>query len=824
MIQLSLNGAWQMMKKGETVWRDAQVPGSVYQDLLTAGDLPDPYYRDNEHVWLQLAESDYEYRKTFEIDEHMLRCDRLILRCEGLDTLAEIWLNGEQVARTDNMHRTWEFDVRSFLHSGENSILVQFSSPLSFLRENHARNPLWGVDSTVAGFPHLRKAHYMFGWDWGPKLPDAGIWREIGIWGYEAGRLEDVRIRQHHRTGAVDVHVHVSAVLFRDVHAEIEVNLTGPDGESSVIRPGSYSRHDGKLESEIVFQVSKPRLWWPNGYGEQPLYHVSVQFISNGRILDEKKYDIGLRTLRVKREPDEWGESFEFEINGISIFARGANYIPEDNLLGRGSRERTRQLIRDCVDAHFNCIRVWGGGVYPSDDFYDWCDRYGLIVWQDFMFACAVYEMNEAFADNIRQEAVDQVIRLRHHPSLGIWCGNNEMEWAWEEWNMPKPPKLRTDYLKQFEMLLPDIVAKYDSDRAYWPASPSSGGNFDRPNDFDRGDVHYWDVWHGFKPFSEYRKFYFRFCSEFGFQSFPLIKTAQTFTAPEDRNIFSPVMESHQKDKGANGKILYSLSENFLYPKDFRSVLYVSQLLQAEAIRYGVEHWRRNRGRCMGAIYWQLNDCWPTASWSSIDYYGRWKVLHYYAKRFFAPVMASACEEGTAVRFAVSNDSLHHIQGVLLWAIRDREGASLKEGRWPVDVPALSVQTGEQLDFAGMVPEPYRRERYLQYRFMVEGKSVSEGTVLFVKTKHFDFLQPEIHCEIAESDEGFIVKVQSKSFAKYVWLDLRDADCRFSDNGFDLIPGFAKEIEVKRESLSKPLEPAEFMEQLEILSLVDTYL
>lgn len=576
------------------------------------------------------------------------------------------------------------------------------------------------------------------------------------------------------------------------------------------------------LQNIIKLAITDPKLWWPNGYGEQPLYKIKVMLKKEDKLLDLWERNIGLRTIKVRREKDQWGESFEFNVNGVSIFAMGANYIPEDSLLPRRSPQRTEKLIKDCVEANFNCIRVWGGGYYPDDYFFDLCDKYGLIVWQDFMFACAVYEMTDEFAENIKQEAIDNIKRIRHHACLGIWCGNNEMELAWVEWNFPKTAKLRTDYIKQFEILLSQLVKELDPNTFYWPASPSSGGGFEDPNNENVGDVHYWDVWHGLKPFTDYRNYYFRFVSEFGFQSFPSLKTIKSFTLPEDRNIFSYVMEKHQKNAGANGKILYYLSENFKYPKDFDSLLYTSQVLQGIAIKYGVEHWRRHRGRCMGAIYWQLNDCWPVASWSSIDYFGRWKALHYFAKRFFAPVLLSAKEEGTEVELHLSNEKMEPVSGTIAWKLRDNASRVIKEGSLQVEVPALSSVLCEALDFSDILKDKKAlRETYLEFSFFQDGEVVSSGTVIFTKDKYFEYLDPAIKVEVREREDAFIIRLRSEAFARYVELDLEDADCKFSDNYFHLSADEAREIVVKKESLSSDMDLQTFSENLKVRSIYD---
>lgn len=507
--------------------------------------------------------------------------------------------------------------------------------------------------------------------------------------------------------------------------------------------------------------IENPKLWWPNGYGAQPLYTVKAELYYENECIDVWEKRIGLRTMTIHRQKDEYGESFAHQVNGVDIFAMGADYIPEDNILSRTNKERTRTLLEQCVAAHFNSIRIWGGGCYPEDYFYDLCDELGLVVWQDFMFACAVYHLTEEFEENICAEIVDNVRRLRHHASLGLWCGNNEMEQFVDEEQWGAKFTLKSDYVKMYEYLFPKILKKEDSQTFYWPASPSSGGGFDYPNDDTRGDVHYWDVWHGNKPFTEYRKFHFRYLSEFGFQSFPSMKTIETFTEPRDRNVFSYVMEKHQRNASANGKIMNYMEQMYLYPTNFDTLIYASQLLQAEAIRYGVEHFRRHRGRCMGTIYWQLNDCWPVASWASIDYYGRWKALHYYAKRFFAPLTISCEEEGLlsqtmnvnaesfpvkkSIRLNVANETMEGHEVTVKWQLRNPKAEVLREDERELHVESLSATWLEKVDFgATKLGEAELYETYVSYQLYENDEMISEETVLFCPPKHFRFEDPEL--------------------------------------------------------------------------------
>lgn len=791
--QVNLGGAWRMREADSETWHSAHVPGSVYADLMADGTMPDPFWRENELDAFERMKKDYVYQRTFTVTEAQLAHAHVELVCEGLDTLAHVSLNGHEIAFADNMHITWVWDVKEQLHTGENTLEIRFDSPIRYCAKKAEEAPGWESSDATPGFRHLRKAHCMFGWDWGPRLPDAGIWRPIFLQTWDAARLENALMLQAHHDGVVDVTIRPEIAGESAWSAEI----TAPDGEVMIIPKTTAA--------EQVVTIQNPQLWWPNGLGKQPLYRVTVRLATG----DTRMWRIGLRTMTVSREKDEWGEEFCHVVNGVKVFAMGADYIPEDNILARVTPERTRRLLEDCKAANFNAIRVWGGGYYPDDAFYDICDELGLMVWQDLMYACAFYDLTPDFERSIRVETHQNVARLRHHASLALICGNNEMEMfmagansalinhrTWEF--VPTYPHHITDYVKMFEYILPAIVKETAPQTYWWPASPSSGGNFDAPNDENRGDNHYWDVWHGEKPFTEYRKFFFRYASEFGFQSFPCLKSVEQFTLPDDRNIFSRVMERHQRNQAANGKILSYLSQTFRYPNSFDDLLYASQLMQAEAIRYGVEHWRRNRGRCMGAIIWQLNDIWPVASWASIDYYGRWKALHYAAKRFFAPVMISAEEEGElsqnpkineyhpaplekSFRLNVCNETLRDVTGEVVWALRTPDGAIVRQNQQTLTIPAMSAKWLDKVDCA----DASLTGHYVSFAFVVDDVALSEGTCIFCAPKHFEFVDPRLTVET----RGDTLVVTSHAYAKQVWLESEDADLLLDDNAFDMNPG-----------------------------------
>lgn len=823
MVTQSLNGTWRFRAAGEADWLPAQVPGTVLADLLENGRIPDPYYRTNEYAARELFRQDYEYSLTFGADPALLEKQQVELVCLGLDTLATLTLNGGPLAVADNMHRTWRFEVKNQLQPGENTLLVRFASPLKGMEqamEQSADDNFMVPVGCMAGNSYLRKVHSQLGWDWGPQLPDAGIWRGIRLEGFSNGRLDSVRLHQTHAKGHVllDCTPEVADAP-AGAAAALQAKLFAPDGTLVAAASGGDA-------DTLTLRVDAPQLWWPNGYGEQPLYRLEVTRTA-GDDSDSWERKVGLRTLTVSTEADEWGSEFCFMVNGVKIFAMGANYIPEDSILARVTPQRTRQLVQDSVAAHYNCLRVWGGGYYPDDFFFDLCDEYGLIVWQDLMFACNAYSFTPEFEASVAAEARDNVRRIRHHACLGLWCGNNEMESAWEGWDDFKglSPKLKADYIRQFEHVLPRVVAENDPDTFYWLSSPSSGGGFDYTEDPNRGDVHYWKVWHGRLPFSDYRNHYFRFCSEFGFQAFPGLDTVKRYTEKQDRNIFSAVMESHQKNGAANGLILYYLSETFLYPKDFDSLLYVSQLLQAEAIRTGVEHWRRHRGRCMGALYWQLNDCWPVASWASIDYYGSWKALHYAARRFFQPTTLSVEEKGTALAYHLVNESRQPFAGTLTVRLCTDDFSELERYTLPVEAEALSAHQVTELDFAAPCAEHGPEALYAAWELTgADGQPVAQGCTLFVQPKHHRYQPASYTLEVADAGEALAISVKASCFCQFAELRLPGADgVVFSDNYFPITSAAGVAVTVDKARLPDGMDAAALQAALQLRSLVDSY-
>ncbi len=815
-MRFSLDGKWEMRNVNENNWYPANVPGSVFKDLLDNNRIPDPFFRDNEYRILELSKNDFEYKRCFKLND--LSHNVIWLVCEGLDTLCDIYVNDFLVLSTNNMHRTYRVDILRFLNVGNNEIKIYFHSATTYALKKNEEKYLSSCADAVPGISHIRKAHYMFGWDWGPKLPDLGIWRSIYLETFDKGKIDDIYITQHHKPNNVELNIKTSLIL--NQNCILRISIKSPSGEIL------QKEYVAESNMDIYIDIENPQLWWVRQLGKQPLYDIFFELETDSEIIDRVKKRIGLRTITVKREKDKWGKSFEFVNNGVSFFSMGADFIPEDNLLSRRSYERTKKIIDACVDANFNTIRVWGGGYYPDDYFYDLCDEAGIIIWQDHMYACGVYDFTEEFKESITLETIDNVKRLRHHACLGLWCGNNEMELAWAHWGWAESfgEELRSDYLNQFEKYLPELMKQLDPNTSYLLSSPSSNGGFDDPNSEDIGDMHYWEVWHGRRPFTKYRTIYPRYMSEFGLQSFPSLKTVESFTLPEDRNIFSYVMESHQKNGTGNEKILYYISQYFKYPKDLESLLYVSQLVQADGVRIGVEHWRRNRGRCMGALYWQLNDCWPVASWSGLDYYGRYKALHYFAKRFFAPVAISAVTDNNLLKLYCVNETLMMHKGIINCRLMSYEGTEIYKKTICTELEPLSAKKCFTADLSQyLCSDKDKRNIYAEFELCEGSMIISKGTELFCPAKHVKLLNPKIAATVTQQNNIFYITISAAVPAFFTELILDGFDAVFSDNCFYVAPDKPVTVSIKKDSINASLSTEDITKLLKIRSLFDTY-
>jgi beta-mannosidase len=829
MQKQSLSGAWQFRQAESPEWLPATVPGGVHTDLMAAGRIPDPFVGDNELRTQWVAETDWEYARTFEADPAVMAEEQVYLVCDGLDTLAEVSLNGNLLGATDNMFRKYWWEVKNLLRPGVNRLSVRFASPVQYVSERLAEREMRGVTQAIPGGPYLRKAPCQWGWDWGPMLPPIGIWKELRLEGYSAARLAHVHVRQTHANGAVTVHVKARVEALPGHEGKkftVRARITGPGGSAveteAIVPQGSPVGADS---IELSLPISAPQLWWPNGYGAQPLYDLAVTLrTADGGEADSAAYRIGLRTIELRQQPDQWGRSFQFVVNGVPIFAKGSNWIPADSFPTRISDAYLEGLIRSAAESHQNMLRVWGGGLYEEERFYDLCDRYGILVWQEFLFSCSIYPLDDpAFVENVRQEAIQNIRRLRHRASLCLWCGNNEMEWGWEMWGWSgltpdeeqvkaiaeriprlrglvqalsgryRPPQdweaLRDAYDRFFHHTLPGWVADEDPDTAYWPSSPSSDTPFLDVNGETKGDAHYWDVWHGRKPFTAYRDQYPRFMSEFGFQSLPPLETIKTYAEPKDWNMTSYIMEHHQRSASGNGLMFGQMTDTFRMPKDFPSLVYLSLLLQAEGIRYGVEHYRRNTGRVAGTLYWQLNDTWPVASWSSLDFFGRWKALHYAARRFYAPVMLSLEDKGTQVGIHVTSDLRIAWKGSVRWSLETISGRVLENGEEAANAAPLASTPIRTLDFGDRLSDAEKRTTVLIAELWQEGRPVARNLATFVPNKHLELAEPRLTVGVDRSGDTLRFDVTAGSLARFVELSLEGADAVFSDNYFDAPAG-----------------------------------
>ena len=831
-IALSQNWTLIHIKKGLKLL--TEVPGSVYETLIENNIIEDPFYGLNEHKMGWIYESDWEYHLSFDLDDTFLEHKEISLRFNGIDTFSEIWLNEEFLGSTDNMYVYYEFEVSSKLKLKENSLKIVIRSPKRVAEEEikkHGVNLNTG-SNYIPGIPYLRKAQYSFGWDWGPILPDIAIWKPVELIGHDGMRISSVLIDQVFEYNIDPTKIKnpqdITNIGVMTADLSIKVQLSGVNDLSKYHLQIDLTAPDGRLlsqrcdfQSPINFHVEYPYLWWTHDLGTPNLYDLKVSLM-NGGIVEELTQKIGIRDLRLIQNEDEWGESFYFMLNGVPMFAKGANWIPIDSFIPRGEKKRLyKSNLKNAKDANMNMIRVWGGGIYETDLFYDLCDTLGILVWQDFPYACAIYPYHDAFFESIRIESRQNIIRLRNRPSLALWCGNNEIEWLWR-WGLELleieedsiSNSFKEGYLKLFEDIIPNLLKMYDSNRPYWPSSPSNGypgqdlGSINS-NSPDIGDSHFWDVWHMNKPFKAYKKFDSRFMSEFGFESFPSIKTIEEFCPPEQYNIFSPIMENHQKNSAGNQKILDYMKKRFSIPEAFENQVILSQLTQAEAIEYGVDHWRRNRNQhhCMGALYWQLNDCWPVASWSSLDYFNRWKALHYFAKRFYQPLFASVNENKKNAELWVSNDYQIQRNVRLEWRILDYRSNLIKSGKKQLIIDPCTSILVDKIDYGDIVVKS--EQLILITLFDNEnGDLIYQNFHMLDKPKKFPLKNPSLTWECNKvANSEYEIAISSKELALYVFIDSDKFDFIASDNFFVVEPNKSRIIILKEVNYVYSSEP-----------------
>ena len=848
MIRNNLHQGWKFRQVGTEEWLDATVPGGVHTDLMASGLIEDPFIADNELKTMWVAEKDWEYELIFQPDANLFKLDKIWLVADGLDTVAEVYLNDKPLGRVANQFRQWTWDITQILLAGDNSLRIVFSGPAAFVAIKQKKRRLIGVSQAIDGAPNLRKAPCQFGWDWGPMLPSIGIWKDIRLEGRSFAILKDTHIRQRHENGTVTLQVNIEVDNWGEIDLSAGISIVKPDGKKlEFIKP----INDGTVVFEI--KLDDPQFWWPNGYGEQNLYEISILLYQDSHVIDQNSFGYGVRTINLIQENDQYGKSFQFVVNGVPIFIKGSNWIPADSFITRFSDKRLEKLIADAADSHQNMLRVWGGGFYEEEGFYDLCDKYGILVWQDFIFSCSIYPLDEKdFLDNVRIEVEENVKRIRHRASLALWCGNNEMEWGWTSWGwqqfpleeqlpniieqypqlaflldmvgernlLPDWQKLKNAYDHFFHTQLPNWIVDLDPDTPYWPSSPSSNIPFHDPNGEEMGDAHFWEVWHGRKPFTAYRNTFPRFMSEFGFQAFPTTETIEVYTKPEDRNLTSYIMEHHQRGNHGNGLIIAQMTDLYQMPKDFYSWIYLSNILQAEGIRYGVEHWRRNMHRVGGTLYWQLNDCWPVASWASIDYFGRWKALHYGAKKFYAPLLLSIEDKPPQMDVHISNDLVEAVQVTLSWSLENLNGEVIDSGQIETSVEALSNTKIHPFNFSSIVSKQNQRNLILICELWQDATLVSTSIATFVPSKHLLLSDPELSTTYQIEGSDIVINLTSKRLARFVEIKLKGHDLVFNDNYFDIPPGRTKTI---RGKAPQGLELDELKELMQIFTLYDSY-
>jgi beta-mannosidase len=836
---------WNVKQVGTTNTYPASVPGDVYSDLLAADKIPDPFYRDNENDLQWIGESDWVYESTFTVSDDLLKKDRVLLRCEGLDTLATLSLNGKRIAKTDNMYRTWEFDLKRQLVAGENHLSITFASAEKFVARKQKQIDL-RAGHVHDSRGHIRKQPSNFGWDWGIKAVTCGIWRDISLVAFSTARISDVRIVQNHqKKGQVGLTVETGvertgrSKLTTRVTVQIGTETVSPSNSRRCRIPAAEKPGQGFPASSWVsecsfntkrttmdLQVNDPQLWWPNNMGEQPLYEVTVELLNKeGVVLDSCIKRIGLRTLEVDIHPDEWGESFQFVVNGVPFFAKGANWVPADAILSRLTPEHVRGLVQSAVEANFNMLRVWGGGIYEDEAFYNACDELGICVWQDFMFAGTAYPTpDQAFMKTVKPEIEDAVRQLRHHPCIALWCGNNEIESNKYYYQVEDLDGWK-DYKPLFYKLIPDVLSELDPERLYWPSSPhKSSTDPDKTADPSNGNVHFWRVWHGKAPFEFYRERTPRFITEYGFQSFPEPKTVYGFTEKEDRNITSRVMEHHQRSGTGNTLIMQYMLDWFRLPVGFDNVLWASQILQGIAMKTASEFWRQSMPCSMGALYWQFNDNWPVASWSSIDYHGRWKATQYMAKHFFAPLMVSGredVEQGT-VEVHVTSDLMKAVAGKVEWTVTDTHGNKLLEEEKEFRAKAGTSRKVKTLRLKSLLKKHGPNNVLVWLKLTAPDQPASTNLILFSRPKHLELSSdPGIRTTVRKRKDGsFRVQLSSRKPALWTWLEVEGVDARLSDNFFHLRPGQPISVELFPQ---KEMSLSELKISLSVRSLCDTY-
>ncbi len=807
--------AWKFREVGNFEWYPAAVPGCVLTDLRKNGLVGDPYLRSHENALQWIGGVDWEYRTAFALQAVDLQSERLELVFQGLDTLADVFLNNYLVLKADNFYREWVVDVHSCAKAGENQLRVVFRATRPYIEKRKQQVP-W---KPLNDFAFIRKPPYHYGWDWGPVFLTAGIWRPAYLRLGNGPYIQSVQVVTDgldDESARLRLVCQVKAALPAKATMEVEIK------EAGVKAVRELSLHEGSQMAEVPLEVKNPRRWWCAGLGEPYMYTADLALRVTGGLPDRREQRFGLRTLKVVQTPDEKGSSFYVELNGRPVFMKGANTIPQSMFPSEVTPADTEFIIRQAQAAHMNMLRVWGGGIYEDDLFYDLCDSKGILVWQDFMFACSMYPDDPAFLANVRQEAVDNVTRLRNHPCLALWCGNNEIYIGWKDWNWPHlmgieyRDRLWQAYQKVFDQILPEVVAELDPARFFWPSSPKQGWGYPVNTD---GDVHYWGVWHGQVPFEAFLQpeNIGRFMSEYGFQGMPEMNSLKRFAWPEDLDLSSEVMKTHQKHRIGYPVIDKYIKLYFRWPRDFEAYSYVSQVLQAYGIGLAMEAHRRAMPFCMGTLYWQLNDCYPVTSWSSLDAYGVWKALHYRARRAYSEVLVSPVVEDGQARVYVVSDLRDPLTGRLTLELLDFQGRRAWEKSLDVEIPPNRSSRLFEICLSDLLQGRDKEGHVLRVR-LAAGERKAENLLYFVYPKDLKLGTPAIRANMAKDGQGWRVELQTDTLVKDLFLSVPGVAMTWSDNYFDLLPGETKTVTF-RGSLPKAM-PAP---NLKIYSLADSY-
>lgn len=836
----SLDAGWQFRiapgdhhapaHPGAERWRSATVPGSVQLDLLAHKLIPDPYWRDDEAKVQWVGLSDWIYRTRFTMDPATLARKYVELVFDGLDTFADVYLNGHKLLSADNMFRRWRVPVKAWLHAGANTLEVHLYSPIERVQPWLLKQPyaLPGeFDSAFGDEPkgkqtanYVRKAAYQYGWDWGPRIVTEGIWQDVRLESWDTLRLADFHVAQKSVTAeAAKLAAQLDIEADEATRAHVTVRWRAPDGSSrSLDRDVTLKTGDNTIA--VLFEIAHPERWWPVGYGKPNLYHFHVDVAVGGKRLASADRETGLRSVELRRRKDPWGKSFAFVVNGVPIFAKGANFIPMDSFPSRVTPARLRQMLESARDANMNMLRIWGGGYYLPDDFYAMADKLGLMIWQEFMFGGAIPPPDEAFRDNVRIEATQQVERLRDHPGIVLWCGNNEVETGWESWDDRKAFKksitptqrntIERGMRELFDHTLRDVVARHEPNVPYWPSSP--GTDYEGPvNVTDNGDYHYWNVWSGDAlPVTAYLDVTPRFMTEYGLQSMPVMRTIDAFTEPSDRSVDSKVVRAHQKYMGGNGnqRLLKYVEREFGTLKGFAALDYLSQVMQAEGIQLAAEHLRASRPRSMGSLYWQLDDDWPGITWSSIDYFGRWKMLQYHARRFYAPLMIAALRNHGSTRVTLVSDLTAPATAKWRMRVIDFAGKVLQQYTSSTTLAPLASTRAARYTDAQLLEGADPRTTCAVFELLDRGKVISSNLVFFDPPKRLKLPVPQIRAQLRPGRHGYALSLATDKLAREVWVSFGDLDARLSDNAFDLLPGQHVVLQVRSKASLAALRAA----------------